>query len=433
MVDLKSKFRSILTLEVVKIFSYTTLSTLVKMLTGLVSVKIVAILIGPAGIALLGQLNNFATIVMTLASGGINNGVTKYVSEYKSSDTETSKILSTGFKITGFCSCVIGLLLIVFNNFLSSKVLLSSDYGYVFLIFGLALNFYAFNSFLISILNGFKEFKLFVSVNIVGSILGLIFTITLVYFGGLKGALVSAISFQSVMLFVTLYMIRKVYWLNKSFFWEKFDKKWLRRYMGFSVMALVTAATSPISQLVLRVRIINEISQIEAGWWEAINRISNMYLLVITTTLSVYYLPKLSEISSNHTLKHELIKAYKLITPILLIGFIIIYLLRFTVIKVLFTSEFQGMEKLFFWQLLGDFLKISSWLLAFLMVAKAMTKTYVITEVVFTLIFIILSFYFMQFNGIVGVTQALSATYLGYFICMLILFRKILFTSNKGN
>ena len=35
--------------DIVKVFSFTAMSTLVKMLTGLISVKVVASIIGPAG------------------------------------------------------------------------------------------------------------------------------------------------------------------------------------------------------------------------------------------------------------------------------------------------------------------------------------------------------------------------------------------------
>ncbi|HEY0897041.1 MAG TPA: oligosaccharide flippase family protein, partial [Sphingobacteriaceae bacterium] len=68
--------------EMVKVFSLTAVSTLVKMLTGFISVKIISTLIGPAGVALLGQLTNFSTIFLTFSNGGINNGVTKYIAEY---------------------------------------------------------------------------------------------------------------------------------------------------------------------------------------------------------------------------------------------------------------------------------------------------------------------------------------------------------------
>lgn len=54
-----SKFRQI---DLVKVFSFTAISTMVKMLTSLISVKVVALIVGPSGIALLGQLNNFSSI-----------------------------------------------------------------------------------------------------------------------------------------------------------------------------------------------------------------------------------------------------------------------------------------------------------------------------------------------------------------------------------
>lgn len=58
-------------LDIVKVFSFTAMFTLVRMLTGLISVKVVASIIGPAGVALVGQLNNFATIALSLSTGGI--------------------------------------------------------------------------------------------------------------------------------------------------------------------------------------------------------------------------------------------------------------------------------------------------------------------------------------------------------------------------
>ena len=79
----KSFISRVLKADIVKVFSLTSISTLVKMCTGLVSVKIVASIIGPAGVALVGQLNNFSTIALSLATGGINSGIPKYIAEYK--------------------------------------------------------------------------------------------------------------------------------------------------------------------------------------------------------------------------------------------------------------------------------------------------------------------------------------------------------------
>lgn len=417
--------------DLIKVFSFTALSTLVRMLTGLVSVKVVAGIIGPAGVALVGQLNNFASIVMALSSGGINSGITKYVAEYKEDNDKIKDCISTAWKIMFVCSFITGLLMIFFHLTLSEYVMLSPDYGYVFVIFGFTVLFYAFNSLLNSILNGFKEFKKYVRINIAGSIIGLVFTLTLVWGWGLQGALVGTVTFQSVMLFVTFRMIRRLPWMKWSFFREEFNHSVSKKYFRYSLMTLTTAAVVPVSQMLLRGYVISEISPVEAGWWEAMNRISNMYLMVVTTSFSVYYLPRLSELTDRMELRREIFRSYKIIVPMLFIGFAIIYLLRFIVVRVLFTPDFLPMENLFLWQLLGDFFKLCSWLLAFLMVAKSMTKMFMLTEVIFSLSFIGFGFLFMHWNGVVGITQGYFVNSVAYMLVMLILFRNLLFLGRQ--
>lgn len=413
-------------LDIVKVFSFTAMSTLVRMLTGLVSVKVVASIIGPAGVALVGQLNNFATIALSLSTGGINSGITKYIAEYKEDEGKVKDCLSTALRITVACSLVVGTALILFHSFLSEYVMLSPDYGYVFIIFGFTILFYALNMGVTSVINGFKEFKKYVKVNIAGSIIGLVFTLSLVLLWGLKGALVSAVTFQSIMLFISLWMIRKMPWLRWEYFKQKLNAELTKKYFRYSLMTLVSAAVVPVSQMLLRGYVISEISATEAGWWEAMNRISNMYLMVITTSFSVYYLPRLSELTDRKELRNEIFRSYKVIIPCLLAGFALVYLLRHIVIRILFTPEFLPMENLFIWQLLGDFFKITSWLLSFLMVAKAMTKWFISTEVGFSLLFVGLGFCFMRFNGVVGITQAYLVNYIVYLFLMIFIFRKLL-------
>ena len=412
--------------DIVKVFSFNAISTLVRMLTGLISVKVVASIIGPCGIALLGQLNNFSTILLGVANGGINSGITKYVAEYKEDESAIKKILSNALQITLFFTFIVSLGLIILHNQLSRLVMLSDEYGYVFLIFGFTIFLYTLNTLLISILNGYKEFKRYVIVNISGTIVGLLFTICFVFSMGLKGALISAVSYQSVVFFITFWICRKAPWLSVIYYRERLDRKMLRRFLNYSAMTFVSLSVVPVSQMLLRGYVISEISMTEAGWWEAMNRISNVYLMVITTSFSIYYLPRLSEIKEISELRYEIFKCYKVIIPILLSGLTLVYLLRHFVVMILFSPDFYPMESLFIWQLLGDFFKISSWLLAFLMVAKSMTKTFIATEVVFSGLFVVLGYLFMNLNGVVGITQAYFVNYVIYTVCMVVIFRKII-------
>jgi PST family polysaccharide transporter len=310
-------------------------------------------------------------------------------------------------------------------------ILLDTQYRFVFQLFGITIILYTLNSYFLSIINGYKEFKKFVTISIVTSLLGLIFTVVLVFLFELKGALISTVTYQSVVFFATILMVRKTKWFNKFNFFSKFSYLITKKYLHFSLMAFVTTATVPLSQLFIRSYAIKNISAEQAGWWEAMNRLSGMYLMIITASFGIYYLPRLAELKSKNELRKEIFSAYKIIIPLLLLGFTVIFIFKDLIIKLLFSVEFYPMRDLFFWQLIGDFFKITSWLLAFLMIAKSMTKEFIITEIGSSLLFVSLALFLVNRNGIIGITQAYFINYIIYAFTMSIMFRKTIFYNNR--
>lgn len=149
-----------------------------------------------------------------------------------------------------------------------------------------------------------------------------------------------------------------------------------------------------------------------------------MYLMLVTTSLSVYYLPRLSEIQDNLELKKEILNGYKIIMPIVIALALAIYVLREFVVYIAFSDKFLPMLELFKWQLIGDVIKIASWLLGYLMLAKAMTKVFIYTEIGFSVLFVLLSIVFIDSFGLVGITYAFSVNYFLYLIMMILIFRK---------
>lgn len=411
-------------IDIIKVFSLNAMATLVRMCAGMISIKVIATIIGPAGVALLGQLNNFNTILLGMANGGISSGITKYVSEYKENDEEIKRLLSNALRITLICSTIAGILLIAGCIPLSRLIFLSDEYFYVFIVFGFTIILYTLNGLFISVLNGYKKFKKYVTINILGTIFGIIYSITLVFFFGLSGALINAVTYQSIVFVVTLYLCRKEKWFTSTFFNGRLEKSIVKKYTNYSAMTLTTLALLPVCQMLLRGYVISNISASQAGIWEGMNHISMMYLSVITTAFSVYYLPRLSEITNPTELNHEIWRCYKVIIPMLLCIGISIYFLRHFILWLLFSPQFYEMEHLFGWQLTGDLFKISSWLLAFVLVAKAKTKIFIFTEVFFNLSYICICYFFLSINGIVGLNQGYLCNYILYFVTMLILYKK---------
>jgi PST family polysaccharide transporter len=421
------KLKKILATDLVKVTSLNAVSTLVRMMTGVISAKVVAVELKPEGMALLGQLSSFSLLLLSISTGGIKNGMTKYVAQYADSKRKYTLYLSTGFWITFTLSILCGLILVIGAGYFSNSILKDPRYTAVFYVFGATIILYALNELLIAIINGFREFKKYVIINIAGSIVGLLFTIILSYSFGIYGALISLVTYQSVVFIVTLALISKTPRFSWSMFFGKFSKTAAIGLSNYSKMAIVSLIALPLAQMLVRGFIIDKQGSHEAGLWESMNRISNIYLTVITTSLSVYYLPKLASLKNNTDIRNEVMSVYKLLIPFLIVISLSLFLLRYFIINILFTEEFQEMQQFFAFQLLGDILKMSTWVLGYLLVAKAMTKTYIVVELVSCSLFVLLSIFFVNQFGTIGATIGYAAAFLCQLLIMIFIFRKLLF------
>jgi PST family polysaccharide transporter len=410
-------------LTLIKTSVLTAISTIIKVVAGFVINKVIAMYVGPSGLAIVGQLQNFVSIATTFSNGAITTGITKYIAEYQSIE-QKQKIFSTSIIVSLISSFIISLLLWGFSGYLSVLILNDLQYRSVFIVFGMTIFLFALNTVLMSILNGQKEIKKYVLINIASSVFSLFFTSFLIIQFNLLGALYALVLNQSVIFFVTLIFVVKSNWFKLGYFKHGIDKDSLVKLSKFSLMALATALTVPVSHLVIRNYIGENLSWDEAGYWQGIWYISTMYLLIVTTSLSIYYLPKLSEINDNIELKKEIFNGYKIILPIVTIFALGIYIFKELAIEIVFTEKFMPMIQLFKWQLIGDIIKIASWLLGYLMIAKAMIKVVVYTEIIFSISFVLFSVYFIEKFGLIGVTYAFSLNYLLHFMTMIYIFRK---------
>lgn len=391
----------------------------------------IAVYTGPGGVAIIGAFSNFIALALTFANGGINNGVIKYASEYKDNEVKQKILFSTSFKISVYCSLILGPILIILAPFFSLWILTSSIYTNAIRVLGFTIILYSLNSLLISILNGMHQIKTYTLVNTLGSIVGLLFTILLVFFFKVDGALYALVLSQSIVFFITLILTVKSVWFSYGYFVQPFNKIIAKKLGGFSLMAIVTAIAVPISQILLRNLLIDKVGIEGAGYWQGMMKVSDGYLLLIMTSLSTYYLPKLSSLKTDKELQNEIFKGYKIILPTVLFGCVIIYYLRFFIIKILYTPSFIQMEELFFWQLVGDFFKMAAWVLSYLMLAKAMIKIFIITEIIFTVSYVVFGFVFVKYFQLWGIAFAFALNYILYFLTMLFIFRKLIF--NKFN
>ncbi|WP_274449889.1 O-antigen translocase [Aeromonas caviae] len=394
------------------------IAVVIKMLTLLGLNKILAIYVGPSGYAALGQFQNAVQMITTLASGAINTGVTKYTAEYHEDESKQHAVWRTAGTISLIGSVLVAIAVIAFNKQLAGWFLKDESLSSVFTWFALTLVLFVFNTLLLAILNGKKEIQRYVIANIAGSLFALAVTTVMAIQLGLYGALVALAIYQSLTFFVTLTLTYKASWFKLRYLLGGIEKQSAKNLAKFTAMALTSAACVPVSHILIRTHLADTLGMDAAGYWEAMWRLSTAYLMLVTTTLSLYYLPKLSELKDPKEIKAEILQGYKIILPVAAACGLVIYLLRDFIIGVLFTSDFIPMRDLFAWQMVGDTLKIGSWILAYLMLGKAMMKLFIASEIVFAAGFYGWTYFLTGMYGLEGATIAHAINYAIYWVVM---------------
>lgn len=389
--------------------------------------KVTSKLIGPEGIALLGQYNNTISIISLLAGGAIGTGIVKYVAEFKEDKPMLDKYLSNAFGITFICSLVFSVFVIFSYKWLGFKSFKSHEYDSIFLLYGLFLSINTFNGVFTSILNGLSEIKRMTYVNITNALLNLCITITAAYFLGIYGCLLAGIVVGSVNLIIVSFSVRKFGWFNWKTFSNGLDWNIVKGYFQFTIMAML-GVISPFTLLMIRNYLISHLGVENAGFWQAMTRLSDTYLSLITGVLSVYYLPKLTSIKGDVlALRSEVRVGFLRILPPLILSSFLIYLLRFQIVQFLFSEKFVEVNNLVAFAMIGCVFKVSCFLLGYILYAKQMTKHIIVLALLYEVMQYTTAVIFVNKFGLIGTSYAFALTFFTFTGIYTLIFRKLLF------
>lgn len=411
--------------KLLKIVSLNSISVIVSFFLGIASIKIVSVFMGTSGMALLGSFKNFTSMFKSMSTIGISNLVVKLVVENKNDKKELSIIYSTFFWVFLLISVVLGGVVLIFAGFIADFLFFNNKCVIPIQFFGLLLPLVIINAFWMAIYNGLEEFKKIVFIQIISNILVFGLTAFLIWKQNIFGGLLSVALSELIMVIVTFLFVRR----DKAYF--QFDlkriisEKYFDAILKFSSMALLSAVIVPMTLMLIRNHIVNQNSIEEAGIWDAVNRLSSFYMMIFSSGLSLYYMPKLASLKTDNEFKDELKSYFKVFVPLFVIMLIVVFLFKGFMIDLAFTPAFSRIKEVLIWQLLGDLLRIMTLAFGYQIVAKAMIKKYLIIEITFNLLYLFLSYYLVRISSFEGALQAYFFANLFLLVLIFYIFRKL--------
>ncbi len=388
--------------------------TLLKLLAGLLVVKLVAFYLGAEGLGKLGQFMSLMTMATILACGGISTGIVKYVAEFKDVADRLKAYVQVASLITLASSVVLFVLLFLFSHEISTFLFNSPDYAFQVRVLSVAQFIIACGTFLLGILNGLRDVKSFAIVNVASVVLG----VSGVYWStrhfGFVGAMYGLMWLPACQLIFLAVWYHKVFRKPLDFIRPRWERKISLDFMRFSLMQLTSVLTVQLAQVVIRNMLETRTSWVEVGYWQGLSRLSDAYLQFITIVLANYVMPKLSSLRSRHEVMREVASVYKIIVPILVVMMPVIVLSRDLIIRTLFSASFLPMRDYFVWQVGGDFFKVIAYVAGYVAVAKAATGFYIVLEIVQAGLLVGLCVLLVAPLGLKGVVMAYFLNYFFY-------------------
>jgi len=409
----------------IKTSFYSGISTTVSLITKLITNKIVAVYLSTDGMYILGQLKDFLNITNVFSNFGTVNGTIKYTAEYKDDQTSLKSILGTSFKIHLYFSIVVFLILLIFNKQISIYLFDDEIYKTYLIILGFSIISVSVQSLFLSILNGLKKVKLYVLINVIATIIGALILVALIIKYNIEGALYAFAINQFLAFLVTLIILFIYKPFKLSLLFAAFKTESFKKLSQFSLMALIAPICLISATFFVRNFLKTEFDLNHAGSWEGMYRISAIYLLFLTTTFKFYLIPTFSSLTGSE-LRKEVFKVWKFMLPIIILITLTIYFLRDFMINTLLDEKFLLISVLIGYQLLGDTVRINSWVLGNILISKAKTIAFIFFQIEWALVFSLLSYILVNQYGFVGVAMAYFGSYLIHFILMNIYFRKLL-------
>ncbi len=401
-------------------------SQLVQILTGIIRTKVIAVVLGAAGFGLISVLQNLVQIFTTSGVLGFDTGSVRAIAIERNNPNNafrhTVAVTKTWFLSLALIASLVCLILC---KPISLWAFDDKSYALQIAFLSICVLFTILSKGYYTILQGSNQVSSMVKVSIFGNVLSLILSIPLYIIFGTKGIVPSLIIF-SVLQFIFA-------WRYVSFMRIEAVKLPLReawnsgkKTLRFGIAIMISSLVNTLTMFLLRIYIIDEMDLTAAGLFQSVWTISNTYMLLVLSSMSADYFPRLSTVSNDNTLVKKAIDeqtyvVINIITPIL----IAVVIFGKQILNILYSSEFVVIDGLLNVQLLGTFLKVASWPMAFILLAKGKRLLFIFSEISFFVVYLLLTYLLFPSMGLHATGVSYFLTYIYYFIIMVLYAKKL--------
>lgn len=411
-------------------------SSAVSIVGGIIRAKVMAVLLGPTGIGLMGLLQSILTTAGTVSGMGLaSSGVRQIAEAHAEGDPErlayTRGALWYGALVLGFLGA---LALVVFRKHIATLALGETRYAADVAWLGIGVWASTVSGAQTAFLNGLRRLGDLARVNILGALVGMAVAVLAVWQWRETGVVIAVVSAPMATLAVSWWLTRRIPFAPVRVSWRPLTGPWgdlFRLGIVFMTTALMTVG----AQFLVRLIITRTLGLAATGHFQAAWSISMLYLGFVLQAMGTDYYPRLTAVAKDRDAMNNAVNQQAEVA-LLLAGPVILGMLTLApqVVGLLYSAAFGETVGVLRWQVLGDLFKVASWPMGFILLAQARSRTFFFTELAWNVVYVGLVWFGLNVWGLEATGIAFLLGYVFYFCLIWAIVRRVSYFSwNPGN
>jgi len=380
--------------------------------------KAIALLLGPAGMGIVGLLTSTTGLISSMTNFGLGTSAVRDIAEAHAENNieRMGKTTAVFRKLVWFTGGLGALLTLILSPWLSELTFGNRDYIWSFVFLSISLLLVQLTAGQNVILQGTRRLKYLAYTNMLGSIASLFVALPLYYFYG-KDGIVPAIIIMTLVTFMVASNFKRKVNIKKikvSLIETIVQGKGMLK-LGF--MLSLSGIVATIVAYLVRIYISNTGSIEDVGLYNAGFQIINTYVGLVFTSMSTDYLPRLSGVANDNEKCNALVNQQGEIAILILFPLILVFIVFIPyIVQLLYSSKFFPINDMIIWSAYAMFFRAGSWAMSFQFLAKQSSKLFFINELIFNLIMLVSNVLGYRYFGLTGLGYSFLITYIIYFV-----------------
>ena len=391
-------------------------ASVINIAVTVVRAKAMALLLGPAGVGLVGLYSSILSLTHSIAGMGISQSGVRQIAEAAGSG-QTQRIARTAsvLRRTSFALGSIGAgLLVVFCRTVSKWTFGTDQLAIPVAFVSLAVFFSSISDGQGALLQGMRRIADIARIGVLSAIFGSGISLVLVYLFVEKGVVPSLVASALVTLLFSWWYRRKIE-IPRTF--PPLTVAHVRVEAGellllgsaFMASAVLTTGAAYAIRIIVR----NSIGLAAAGLYQSAWALGGLYVGVILSAMGSDFYPRLTGVVNDHPECNRLVNEQAQVS-LLLAGPGVIGTLTFAplVIALFYHTTFAGAVEPLRWICLGMALRVVAWPMGFIIVAKNARSLFFWTEVAAAIVHVGLAYVLIRPFGLAGAAMAFLGLYI---------------------